>query len=145
MIECFNAWGINDVETAEFIIEQLNVKLTTGEAHTQLEGDDYLRIVEFVKTFKEAPQASQVVQRVGDYVTANPNRFMIEEREEILHSMTEARYKFRVGESIKQTPEDIRQSIRTGFNLTSRPDIDLGNSVVDDSYTLFLKKSKTKM
>lgn len=145
MIECYHTWGINDMEAVEFIIEQMNVKLTTGEAHSQLQAEDYNKIVQFLITHIDLPLASQVVQRIGDYVSANPHRFTIEQRNILFHSVVAARYKSGKGESVKQTPEDIRQSIMTGLNLPDKSSVHLGKSAVDDSYTIFFKDSKTRL
>lgn len=127
------------------MIDQLNLKLASGQAFSQLQADDYNTIVKFLIANIHAPLASQVVQKIGDYVTANPHYFNTEQRNLVLRSVLTANYRAKVSEPEKQTPEDIRRSLKSALYLSDRPDIDIVNSAVDNSYTLILKDSQTRL
>lgn len=145
-MECQKDWGINDLDVVDFLIEQMNVKLATGEAFYQLQPSHFITLANFLFDHPNAFLSSQVIQRVGDYVVINSTQFTLEEKNVIMRSLLAARYKVRAGEETKLTPASIRQSIKASFGLQEdKPGIDLGYSVTDDRYSIFFKDIETGM
>lgn len=47
-MSCYRFSGMNDPDIQDRLIEQMNAKLTSGEAYYQLQPRDYINILEFL-------------------------------------------------------------------------------------------------
>lgn len=145
-MECQKDWGLNDLDVVDYLVEQMNVKLATGEAFYQLQPPHFIALANFLLDHPNACQASQAIQRVGDYVAANSTQFAMEDKASIMRSLMSARYKTTAGEATKLTPAGIRQSIKASFGiLGEHPKVDLGFSATDDRYSIHFKDIETTM
>lgn len=136
---------INDIDVIDYLFEQLNTKLATGEAYSELSSDDYVRLSDSLKANPNSPLAPQVLQRIYDYVTANSSQFSIDDRNNILRNLATTKFKNNMIMPQKQTPEEVRNSIRFGLGVKETKEIDLNFSPVEGCYSLYFTGTKTRL
>lgn len=141
----YEDWAIDNLDIIDYLIEQMNTKLITGEAQSYLNKDDYNKIVNFACQHIAAPFATHLIQQVGDYVSANLQLFSLEERNTILRSLMAVNYSSRVNTLATQQEEDGSKAVRRELNVNDRADIDLARSPIDCSYSLLMKDCNTRL
>jgi hypothetical protein len=136
---------LNDLDVIDFLIEQMNTKLATGEAFSELSSDDYVRLTSSLRVNPNSPLTPQVLQRVDDYVTNNPSQFTIDERNNILRSIASTKFKKNISTPVRQTPADVKNAIRFGMGVKETKEIDLNFSPVENCYSLFFAGNQTRL
>jgi hypothetical protein len=145
LLQCYPHVDINDLDVIDFLIEQMNTKLATGEAFSELSSDDFVRLTTSLKSNPNSPLTPQVLQRLDDYVTNNPSQFSIEERNKILRSIGSTKFKNNISTPVKQTPADVKNAIKFGMGVKETKEIDLNFSPVENCYSLYFTGSQTRV
>lgn len=121
------------------------MKFATGEAVSEIQVEDYNKIIQFVLLNIHAPFAYQLVEKVGDFITENPHLFTIEQRNQALRSLMSAQYKSKSEGPAKNVSPSLIHSLKRTLNLQDNPSIELTYSPSDSSYTLHLLPSSTHL
>lgn len=145
LLQCYPHVELNDLDVIDYLVEQLNTKLATGEAFAELSGDDYTKLAACLKDHPNSPLTPQVLQKVQDYVLTNSAQFTIEERNSIIRSISSMRFKSNYASPHKQTPSEVKNAIRTGLGIKESKDVDVNYSPVEDCYSMYFHNTKTRL
>lgn len=145
LLQCYPHVELNDLDVIDYLIEQMNTKLATGEAFSEMTSDDFMRLATSLRTHPNSPLTSQVLQRVVDYVAANSAQFSIEERNNIVRAIASTKLKHNLSTPKKQTPEEVKAALRFGMGVKETKDIDLNYSPVEDCHSVYFAATQTRL
>ena len=145
LLHCYPQLELHDLDVVDYLIEQMNTKLATGEAYSELNSEDFVRLSASLKANPNSPLAPQVMQRLQDYVTASMSQFSIDDRNFILRNISHAKLKSNTSVPGKNTPEEVRSALRFGLGVKETKEIDLTYSPVEGCYSLYFPATKTRL
>lgn len=145
LLQCYPQVELHDLDVIDYLIEQMNTKLATGEAYSELSSEDFMRLASSLRNNPNSPLTAQVLQRINDYVMTNTSQFTIEERNSILRTISVLKFKNNYSTPQKQTSEEIKNAIRFGMGVKESKEIDLNYSPVEDCYSISFPNLNTRM